>query len=78
MDEQEDWKKSRKQVDGNTRRGKSRFLKSFKRLFVFSDENPIGDLNLSLIKFYKLSDIKGITHDNQTQETQVHDLQSLG
>lgn len=78
MDELEDWKKSRKRVDGNTRRGKSRFLKSFKRLFFFSDENPIGDLNLSLMEFYKLSDINGITYDNQTQETQVHDLQSLG
>lgn len=48
------------------------------RDFFFSDENPIGDLNLILIEFYKLSDIKGITHDNQTQETQAHDLQSLG
>lgn len=33
MDEQGDWKKSRNKMDDNTGRGKSRFLKSFKRLF---------------------------------------------
>lgn len=43
MDEQGDWTKSRSQVDGNTGRGKSRFrfLKSFKRLFFFSEENTL-------------------------------------
>lgn len=64
MDEQGDWKKSRNKMNDNTGRGKSRFLKSFKRLFFFSEQNPIGDLNLSLIEFYKLSDIKEITHNN--------------
>lgn len=46
---------------GEAKVGFSKVLKDF---FFFSEQNPIGDLNLSLIEFYKLSDIKEITHNN--------------